>query len=73
MTNLLSIIQMVVAVLLVICVLLQQRGSGMGGIFGGGGEGYHTKRGMEKVIFTSTIILAFIFLALGLARLIISQ
>ncbi|MBU4369462.1 preprotein translocase subunit SecG [Patescibacteria group bacterium] len=73
MTNLLSIIQMVVAVLLVVCILLQQRGSGLGGLLGGGGEGYHTKRGLEKTIFTATIILAFIFLALGLARLIIVQ
>ena len=73
MTNLLSIAQMVIAVLLVVCVLVQQRGSGLGGLLGGTGEAYHTKRGLEKAIFTSTIILAFIFLALGLARLIHAQ
>ena len=73
MTNLLSIVQIVVAVLLVICILLQQRGSGLGGFLGGGGEAYHTKRGLEKTIFAATIILAFIFLALGLARLILAQ
>jgi len=73
MTNLLSIIQMAIAVLLVVCILLQQRGGGLGGIFGGGGEAYHTKRGLEKTIFISTIILSFIFLAIGLARLILAQ
>ena len=73
MTNLLSIAQMVIAVLLVVCVLLQQRGGGLGGVFGGSGEAYHTKRGLEKTIFAATIILSVIFLAIGLARLIIAQ
>jgi len=73
MTNLLSIIQMVISVLLVVCILLQQRGSGLGGLLGGGGEAYHTKRGLEKTIFIATILLAFIFLALGLIRLILTK
>ena len=73
MSNLLSIAQIIVAVLLFTCVLLQQRGSGLSGFLGGGGESYHTKRGLEKTIFAATIILVVIFLSLGVARLIIGQ
>lgn len=71
MTRILSIIQIIVSILLIIGVLLQQRGGGLSGIFGGAGDVYRTKRGMEKTIFISTIILVIIFLSLGFARLFI--
>lgn len=71
--KLLNIVQIVISVLLVVCVLLQQRGSGLSGAFGGSGEGYHTKRGMEKTIFIATIVLAVAFFILGLFRLITAQ
>lgn len=63
MNRVLSIAQIVSAVLMTVFILLQQRGAGLGGIFGGEGGVYRTKRGAEKVIFISTIILAVIFLA----------
>jgi len=53
--------QIVVAVVLVTVILLQQRGTGLGGAFGGGGATYHTKRGFEKLLFVSTIVLAIVF------------
>lgn len=71
--KLLNIVQIVISVLLVVCVLLQQRGSGLSSAFGGSGEGYHTKRGMEKTIFIATIVLAVAFFILGLFRLITAQ
>lgn len=58
----LSIIQIVIAVLMVIAILLQQRGTGLSSAFGGEGNVYRTKRGAEKIIFISTIILAVGFL-----------
>jgi preprotein translocase subunit SecG len=61
LANILQIIQIIIAVLLVAAVLVQQRGSGLSGIFGGEGASYHTKRGFEKKIFTATIILAVLF------------
>jgi len=64
----LDILQVVVAVLLVIVVLLQNQGAGVGATFGGEGNIYKTKRGIEKTLFTSTIILAITFLALSLAN-----
>ena len=65
------IIQMAVAVLLIGLILLQERSSGLGGIFGGEAGGfYQVRRGFEKLIFGSTIILAVIFLALAVVQLI---
>ena len=67
----LSIIQIVVAILLITTILLQSRGSGLSGVFGGGGEGnvYRTKRGAEKIIFYFTIIFSIIFLGTALLNL----
>jgi preprotein translocase subunit SecG len=54
--------QMGLALLLVIGILLQQRGAGLGATFGGSGMGYSTKRGAEKVIFQATIVIAVLFI-----------
>ena len=62
----LSIIQVVSAVLLIISILLQNRGTGLGSAFGGEGNVYRTKRGFESVLFKATIVLAVIFLGASL-------
>ena len=66
----LNIIQIVSAVLLVIAILLQSRGSGLGAAFGGEGNVYRTKRGLEKTLFYLTIFLAFVFLGTALLNVI---
>ena len=72
MENLLNIIQIISAILLVITILLQQRGTGIGGAFGGGGaEVYSVKRGAEKIIFTASVVLSVIFIGLGIMRLML--
>jgi len=53
-----QIVQIVIAVLLIAAILLQNRGSGLSEVFGGGGNVYRTKRGVENILFFSTIILA---------------
>ena len=58
----LAVIQVVLAVLLVTAILLQQRGTALGGAFGGEGNIYRTRRGAERVLFTATIVLAIAFL-----------
>jgi len=73
MQNILNIIQIILAALLVIFILIQQRGAGMGGIFGGDGGVYRTKRGAEKFIFTGTIILAILFMAITLASVFLQK
>lgn len=70
----LAIAQLVVAILLIILILLQERSSGLSGILGGDASGssfYQTRRGLEKIVFWTTIILAAAFAALSLANLIL--
>ena len=68
-TQVIQVLQIVVSILLIISILLQNRGAGLGASFGGGGEIYRTKRGAEKFLFRSTIVLIVIFMALALAGL----
>lgn len=51
------ILQIILSILLIAAILLQAQGAGLGSTWGGGGETYHTKRGVEKVIFNTTIAL----------------
>ncbi len=67
----LNITQIVIAVLLASAILFQQRGSGLSAAFGGEGNVYRTKRGLEKRLFQATIILAILFLAVALANILI--
>ena len=68
---LLSIAQIIISVLLITTILLQQRGSGLSGAFGGSGGGaYYQKRGMEKVLFRSTIVLAVLFISVAFLNLL---
>jgi protein translocase SecG subunit len=55
--------------LIVIVVILQSRGTG-GGMVGGAGESFRSKRGMEKVLFYATIILAALFAFTSILSLI---
>jgi preprotein translocase subunit SecG len=59
--QLITFVQVISAILLILVILLQQRGAGLGAAFGGGGEIFRTKRGVEKILFISTIILAILF------------
>ncbi len=57
---------MIVAALLVLAVIMQNRGSGTGAIFGGGNQVFRAKRGAEKTLFYITIFLGIVFFALSL-------
>lgn len=64
-------LQIIVAILLIILILLQERSSGLSGILGGSeGSVYQTRRGLEKLIFYSTIVLIVLFIGLALFKLI---
>ena len=70
MNLLLSITQIVISILLVALILLQERSSGLSGIFGGGETGsYQTRRGLERLIFRATIVLTVCFAGLGMLGL----
>lgn len=57
--------------LLVVTILLQQRGATLGAGFGSSGELYTTRRGIDKNLFETTIVLAVIFVMSILAGLLI--
>ena len=69
----LNIAQIIVSILLVISILLQSRGTGLSSTFGGEGNVFRTKRGLEKIVFYATIVLAIIFLGLVLASTLLPQ
>lgn len=65
MDKTLGTIQIIISVLLIVSILLQNRGAGLSETFGGGGGGgnvYQTKRGFDKFLFTATVVLAILFL-----------
>lgn len=67
-------IQIVISILLVASILLQQRGSSLGGAFGGDNfsAAFHTRRGLEKTLFQASIWLAVAFVASAFLALIIA-
>ncbi len=71
MITVLSLVQVIISVLLVAFILLQQRGGGLSPVFGGEGGVYRTRRGIEKWIFRSTIVLAVLFLLTAFLNLIL--
>jgi len=64
-----TISQIIVCVLLVISILLQNRGSGLSSAFGGDFGGYYTKRGMEKFLFYASSFLGVIFVILAIVTI----
>ncbi len=67
--NWLKTLQIIIPILLIVSILLQNRGTGLGSTFGGGGGVYLTKRGLEKKLFIATIVLAILFFLVSLASL----
>jgi preprotein translocase subunit SecG len=63
----LLIAQATVSILLIIVILMQNKGEGLGVVGGDFNGSYHTKRGFEKFLTRSTIVLAVLFLGLALA------
>lgn len=64
-----NIAQIVVAIVLIVVLLLQVRGGGLGGIFGQPDSVYRTRRGMERTLFRFTIALVVLFVVLAILSL----
>jgi len=71
MDSILQIVTVGSAILMVAAVLLQQRGASLGAGFGGSGELYTTRRGLDKNLFEATIVLAVIFVLSILTSLLL--
>jgi len=57
--------ELVISVALILTVLFQVKGGGLGGIFGQPDSVYRTRRGVEKTLFRLTIVLVVLFVVLG--------
>lgn len=73
METYLSVAQIVTAVALIVAILLQVRGGGLGGIFGQADTVYRTRRGVEKTLFQMTVALVVLLVALSLVMLILQK
>ncbi len=69
MQTYLNVATLVVSIALILTVLLQVKGGGLGGIFGSPDSVYRTKRGLEKTLFQLTIALIVLFIAISLVSI----
>ncbi len=66
--------QIILSIVLVATILLQQTGAGVGGAMGGGDDSVHyTRRGMEKILFYISIVIAILFALSAFAMLLINK
>ncbi len=72
----LQVIQIILSVAMIVVIILQARGLGLGSLFGGGDSGMgitKTRRGLERTLFQITIILGALFLLNAVIQLMIQQ
>lgn len=67
------LLEILLSAMLIILILLQAQGTGIGRTFGGGGEFYRSKRGIEKILFKATLILIVIFALNSIITVIITK
>jgi preprotein translocase subunit SecG len=69
----LHVIQIIISLTIIALVLVQVKGGGVGGIFGGAGGIYRTRRGIEKKLYQITIGLTIFFFILSLVAVAVSR
>lgn len=69
--SLFPVFQTILAIILIAFILLQSRGAGLGGAWGGGGELYTTRRGIEKLLFRGTVVVAALFVIISFTSLLV--
>lgn len=73
MQTYLLVAQIVIAAALILSVLLQVKGGGLGGIFGQADSVFRTKRGVEKTLLQLTVVLVVLFVVISIVTLKIGQ
>ena len=71
MTGIFQTVEIISGLIMVLTILLQHRGTGLGGAFGGADTAYRSRRGIEQLLFRFTIILATIFILSAVAQIIV--
>lgn len=67
MKSFLIIFQVVVSILLILTILMQEKGVGLSATFGGGGEFYKSRRGIDRLLFIFTAVLSLLFIGTSIA------
>jgi preprotein translocase subunit SecG len=67
-----NLIQIVISIALIAIILIQAKGSGLGGIFGGDSSIYKTRRGVEKTLYQATVGLAVAFFAVSILSVLLA-
>ncbi len=70
--TILNYVTVISAALMIVTILLQQRGATLGAGFGSSGEMFTTRRGVDKSLFETTIVLAVLFVGSLIAGLLIA-
>lgn len=65
MKNILLTLNIIVSIVIVALILMQGRGAGLGSAWGGGGEMFQTRRGVEKVTLRLTTVMIVVFLVIS--------
>ncbi len=74
LVNVLPWAQIMLSIVLISTILLQQTGAGVGGAMGGGDDSVHyTRRGMEKLLFYVSIVIAILFALSAFVILLINK
>lgn len=71
MQTALYIINIILSIAIVALILIQGRGAGMGNAWGGGGESFQTRRGVEKITLRLTVICIILFFIVSAVNLFI--
>ncbi len=71
MKTTITIVQIIIALFLILAILVQSRGTGLSSSFGGGGEFYRSRRGIENLLLKLTVFLIILFLASSIASVLV--
>jgi preprotein translocase subunit SecG len=72
MANIFLTVQIISALIIIVLVVIQSKGTGIGSTFGGDMGFYGTKRGAERMLFGLTIFMATLFVISSLAAVLLS-
>ena len=71
MRDILPLIQIFISVVLMVLILLQQRGQALGSAFGQGGGFYPPRRGIQQKILVATVVFGALFIVLAILNFIL--
>ena len=63
------VLNIIIAIVIVTLIMIQGKGAGLGSAWGGSGEVYQTRRGIEKLTFRITVILIVVFFIISVLNL----